>query len=781
MAQQIINIGSLPNDSTGDPLRTAFGKINSNFNEVYANVAGSNFKFQVNTMTTKLGNIDISPVGPAVTIGQYNQLYLLGTTESTSTSSGTLIISGGVGIAKNLYVGGYFVAPYASFAQLQNTPIGTITPAVGGFTTLTATNASVTNTITADNLNVTSITASSVTAGSGSGTFQNFYSINANISNAAVSAASITNLTSGNISVSNSISVSNNISVTNRITVSNSMSVTNGITSGSLSTVNITANSFLTKTGGSGTFENLYGTNTIFTNSFVTNATAINFLSSNVLITGGSITGISVGINSINNTPIGNTTPNTGAFTVMTTSNAQITGGNISGVTISGLTSLNNTPIGNATPSTGAFTTLTASNAQITGGNVSGYMNGALGANTPNSVVATSVTTSSGGQHIGYLTGAIGANTPNTVVATSVTTSNGGQHIGYLTGAIGANTANTGAFTTVTTTGNISTTAQIISTKAGSVSDANGQIYLNGATSNRIDYVAVGVAAPTNTTRSAGTKIVLYPGVDATGVDFAIGVESGAIWQSVHDSVASFKWYANATPIATLTGTGNITVTNQLIGYHTGPIGANTPNSVVATSVTTSSGGQIIGYHTGAIGANVANTGAFTNVTAGNITISGNLIASNFTISGNISGSAATASSATTAGTATYATTAGFATAATTVVQGYQGNITGTGTLANLFVTSTATVGNLSTGGNINATGNITTGKTFYAGTINVGNITVTGGNMNIYDNYTISNSWGATGDVKGKIVWSNNYIYVCGANYTGTGPIWFRANLSSF
>jgi hypothetical protein len=36
MAQQTINIGTVANDGTGDPLRTAFDKTNDNFTEVYA-------------------------------------------------------------------------------------------------------------------------------------------------------------------------------------------------------------------------------------------------------------------------------------------------------------------------------------------------------------------------------------------------------------------------------------------------------------------------------------------------------------------------------------------------------------------------------------------------------------------------------------------------------------------------------------------------------------------------------------------------------------------------
>ena len=35
MAQQTINIGTAPNDGTGDPLRNAFNKANLNFTELY--------------------------------------------------------------------------------------------------------------------------------------------------------------------------------------------------------------------------------------------------------------------------------------------------------------------------------------------------------------------------------------------------------------------------------------------------------------------------------------------------------------------------------------------------------------------------------------------------------------------------------------------------------------------------------------------------------------------------------------------------------------------------
>ena len=75
------------------------------------------------------------------------------TTTSTSTTSGALVVDGGVGIAGALYVGSSISAQSASFASINNTPIGNSTPSTGAFTTLNA-NAAV---------NLTANTASSST------------------------------------------------------------------------------------------------------------------------------------------------------------------------------------------------------------------------------------------------------------------------------------------------------------------------------------------------------------------------------------------------------------------------------------------------------------------------------------------------------------------------------------------------------------------------------------------------------------------------------------------
>jgi hypothetical protein len=107
-------------------------------------------------------------------------------------------------------------------------------------------------------------------------------------------------------------------------------------------------------------------------------------------------------------------------------------------------------------------------------------------------------------------------------------------------------------------------TGQIISTRANSATTGGGQLYLNGASGNRIDYSIAGVAAPAFTTRSAGTKIVLYPSLSASAADFAIGIENATLWQSVAASTEFFRWYAGTTNVATLTGGGALSLTSTI-------------------------------------------------------------------------------------------------------------------------------------------------------------------------------------------------------------------------
>jgi len=62
MAQQTINIGTVANDGTGDPLRTAFDKVNDNFTELYNDDAGD-----VNSVNAGTG-ISVDQTTGAVTV-----------------------------------------------------------------------------------------------------------------------------------------------------------------------------------------------------------------------------------------------------------------------------------------------------------------------------------------------------------------------------------------------------------------------------------------------------------------------------------------------------------------------------------------------------------------------------------------------------------------------------------------------------------------------------------------------------------------------------------------
>jgi hypothetical protein len=86
------------------------------------------------------------------------------------------------------------------------------------------------------------------------------------------------------------------------------------------------------------------------------------------------------------------------------------------------------------------------------------------------------------------------------------------------------------------------------------------QLTLSGTTNNWIGFNTTGVAAPAFTTRSAGTKIVLYPAVGAAAVDFALGIENNTLWSSVANTSEQFKWYGGTTQAMLLSGGGNLTL-----------------------------------------------------------------------------------------------------------------------------------------------------------------------------------------------------------------------------
>lgn len=97
-------------------------------------------------------------------------------------------------------------------------------------------------------------------------------------------------------------------------------------------------------------------------------------------------------------------------------------------------------------------------------------------------------------------------------------------------------------------------------TQALEIGGTNAQIYMNSASSNMLFYSTVGVAVPTLTARSIGTKIVFYPQVSATEVDYAMGIAGSTLWSSVPDALSTYnhRWYGGTTELMRLRGDGRL-------------------------------------------------------------------------------------------------------------------------------------------------------------------------------------------------------------------------------
>jgi hypothetical protein len=121
MARQNINIGSSANDGTGDPLRTAFDKINDNFVELYGsdndiNTLDANLDVNTFAITTGVTNGDITVTPNGTGSIKLGAMKFVGTTLSSDDSTiinineglvvdGTANISGATTLSGTLSVG----------------------------------------------------------------------------------------------------------------------------------------------------------------------------------------------------------------------------------------------------------------------------------------------------------------------------------------------------------------------------------------------------------------------------------------------------------------------------------------------------------------------------------------------------------------------------------------------------------------------------------------------------------------------------------------------------
>ena len=160
-----INIGAVPNDRTGDDIRTAFQKVNNNFSNIssvgfnVANIAVNGIADVYGTLNIE-GNLNIYGSANYYNISSFSNLHITGNIPSVSTTTGALIVTGGIGATGNI-----------NAVNLSGTLLTSAQPNITSVGTLT--NLAVTGNISgATSVSATSVSATGVTATNLTGTLQ---------------------------------------------------------------------------------------------------------------------------------------------------------------------------------------------------------------------------------------------------------------------------------------------------------------------------------------------------------------------------------------------------------------------------------------------------------------------------------------------------------------------------------------------------------------------------------------------------------------------------------
>lgn len=273
--------------------------------------------------------------------------------------------------------------------------------------------------------------------------------------------------------------------------------------------------------------------------------------------------------------------------------------GSFSGA-VSGITTL---ATGNTTVTgfVNATSTIQGGSSLTIAGALSGVTTAAMG-NTTVTGFVNATSTIQGGSSL-TIAGALSGVTTAAIGNTTIT--------GFANATISVNSALLTVGSSFSANSTVVTTSdQIISTRTGSATDADGQIFLNGGTSNRIDWAATGLGLPSVTTRSSGTKLVLYPAVALTSVDFGMGIDTNVMWSSVADTGDTFKWYANTSEILS-SNTSGVTI---------GSGGIFPTSNSTATSLGSATQRWVLNANTGSFAGAVS---GITTLATGNTTVTG--------------------------------------------------------------------------------------------------------------------------------------------------------------
>jgi hypothetical protein len=506
-----------------------------------------------------------------------------------------------------------------------------------------------------------------------------------------------------------------------------------------------------------------------------TTTTSTSTTSGALIVSGGLGVNGNIHAAAINATPIGNTTPSTGAFTTLTgtdvgattlvatnfsTANARVTGGYADNFpigantaapgtfTTANATTINagtgtiatvNTTTANITDSkttTGVVTNFSTANAVVTGGSISGLS-------------AITATTGNVGTWYAATLNATNANITGAVALGSLNTANAVVTGGYINGLanLTATTTQTTNFSTanaVVTGGYINGLANLTATTTQTTNFSTANAVVTGG------YIE-GLGNLTVTTGNVGSWYAATLNASAANITGAVALGSlntanavitGGYINSLANITATTAQFTNlstANAVITggyLTGLANITATTGNVGsWYTATLNASAANisgPLFATNLNTANAVVTGGYINGLanITATTGNVGtwytATLNATAGNIgtlAVTTGLSTANARITGGYADNFPIGANTKATGAFTTLTTNG----ATTFTAATQSDNTTTGAVV---VTGGVGIGaNLNVGGNITVTGNLTvqgTTTTVNSTTVDVADLNIT-------------------------------------------------------
>ena len=492
---------------------------------------------------------DGSLLGALITADiQTGNVNILGTENSKATNSGgALTVSGGASFAKDVYIGGNVYGGTITFSGNLQSGTGSDVNSFS-YLTLTGTDESINLTsgalVTFGGITIQCSTDSdSITNGGGllvaggASVVKSMFvgntiaSNTVTTSNAYVTNSTMTNVFSTNVTATNMLST--NITTSN-ITTTNLISTSQ--TFGSITGTNTTTTNLVSTNSSIGTLNN---TNIINVNLSSSNTTLTNITSTNTVLTNINSTNTTITNSIITNQTLSNvvlTYATAGALLVTSTANLRFNSNTVGSIFTTG----GNVGIGMVNPSYML--------------DVAGDIRAQSGIFTYNGFFDSFGKFSAATSYGTLIQARNASDTSNKVLALNPS----GGYVGIGTIAPIYTLDVNGSFRSNNTTF-IANTVNSITDSIGAI-NLSGDIALSNSTRNTIVFSQAGVSAPTMTTRSPGTKIVLYPSIASNGIDYALGVENNTVWFSSQGG--QFKWYSNTTA-------ANMFLTSNALGINT--------------------------------------------------------------------------------------------------------------------------------------------------------------------------------------------------------------------